>query len=70
MTTNFQKHKLKKRFFIGSVCMAALLMAFGSHGSFSPWDIGFYMSIGAAVLWFFLSYYGYLFVLRKRKNNA
>lgn len=68
MTTNFQKDKLKKRFLIGSVCMAALLMAFGSHGSFSPLDIGFYTSIGAAVGWYFFGYYGYLLVLRKSKN--
>lgn len=70
MTTDFQKDKLKKRFIIGSVYMAALFMAFGSHGSFSPLDIGFYTSLGAAVLWYFLSYYGYLMVLRKRKFNT
>jgi len=70
LTIDFEKDKLKKRLIIGSVCMAALFMAFGSHDSFSPLDIGFYMSIGAAVLWFFLSYYGYLKVLRKRKNNT
>lgn len=69
MTTDFQKDKLKKSFLIGSIFMAALFMTFGSHGSFSPLDIGFYMSIGAALLWYVLSYYGGLFVLRKRKNN-
>nr|MBI1228515.1 hypothetical protein [Cytophagales bacterium] len=70
MTTNSKKDKLKKRFLIGSFFMAALFMAFGSHGSFSPLDIGFYTSIGAAVGWYFLSYYWYLFVLRKRKSNT
>lgn len=70
MTIDFQKNKLKKRLIIGSVGMAALFMAFGSHGSFSPLDIGFYTSLGAAVLWYFLSYYGYLMVLRKRKFNT
>ena len=70
MATDSQKDKLKKRFLIGSVGMAILFMAFGSHGSFSPLDVGFYTSLGAAVGWYFLSYYGYLLVLRKRKNNA
>lgn len=68
MTTDFKKDKLKKRFIIGSICMAALFMTFGSHGSLSPLDIGFYTSLGAALLWYFLSYNGYLLVLRKSKN--
>lgn len=70
MTNDSHKDKLKKRFIIGSIFMASLFMAFGSHGSFSSMDIGFYTSLGAAVGWYFLSYYGYLVVLRKRKNNA
>jgi|GEM_PF-2929616 len=39
--------------------MAILFMAFGSYGSFNPFEIGFYTSIGAAILWFYLSYYGF-----------
>ena len=70
MATDSQKDKLKKRFLIGSVGMAILFMAFGSHGSFSPLDVGFYMSIVAAVGWYFLCYYGYLVGFQKRKNHA
>ncbi|AKP53734.1 hypothetical protein CA2015_4391 [Cyclobacterium amurskyense] len=51
--------KLKKRFIISSMGMAILLMTFGSFGSFYPFDVGFYTSIGAAIVWFYLSYYGF-----------
>tara|TARA_R110001592_G_scaffold338552_1_gene625783 strand:- start:147749 stop:147889 length:141 start_codon:yes stop_codon:yes gene_type:complete len=39
--------------------MAILLMTFGSYGSFNPLDVGFYTSIGASTVWFFLSYYSF-----------
>lgn len=43
--------------------MAILFMAFGSYGSFNPFEIGFYTSIGAAILWFYLSYYGFKWLM-------
>lgn len=65
MNKNLQNEKLKKRFIIGSIGMAVLFMTFGSYGSFNPLKIGFYTSIGAAILWFYLSYYGFKWLLGK-----
>ncbi len=67
MNTEFKNEKLKKRFIIGSLGIAILFMAFGSYGSFNPLDIGFYTSIGAAVLWYYLSYYGFILTMSKRR---
>ncbi|MBD3630003.1 hypothetical protein [Cyclobacterium sp.] len=49
MNISFKIKKLKNRFIIGSVAMATLFMAFGSYGSFNPFEIGFYTSIGAGI---------------------
>ncbi|MDO6438619.1 hypothetical protein Q4534_14445 [Cyclobacterium sp. 1_MG-2023] len=68
MDNNFKIEKLKKRFIIGSFCMAILFMAFGSFGSFNPLEIGFYTSIGAAIFWFYLSYYGFKWLLGRSKT--
>ncbi|MBD3630574.1 hypothetical protein G9Q97_08735 [Cyclobacterium sp. GBPx2] len=62
-----QPKKTKKRFIIGSIGMAIIFMAFGSYGSFSPLEVGFYTSIGAAVLWYYLSYYVFKWLLDKGK---
>ena len=59
MNNNIKTGKLKYRFIIGSIAMAILFMTFGSYGSFNPFEIGFYTSISAAILWFYLSYYGF-----------
>lgn len=48
--------------------MALLLMAFGSYGSFSPFEIGFYTSIGAAIAWFYISYFVFRWLLGKNKT--
>ena len=67
MNINFKIEKIKKRFIIGSFWMAILFMAFGSFGSFNPFEIGFYTSIGAAIFWFYLSYYGFKWLLGRIK---
>lgn len=64
---NNQHKKTKKRFIIGSIGMAVLFMTFGSYGSFSPLEVGFYTSIGAAVLWYYLSYYVFKWLFDKGK---
>ena len=56
--------KLKKRFIIASMGMAILLMTFGSFGSFYPFDVGFYTSIG--IVWFYFSFYGFKWFLAKK----
>ncbi|EON75085.1 hypothetical protein ADIS_4256 [Lunatimonas lonarensis] len=51
--------RFKKRLAIGSFFFILIMMAFGSHGSFNPKEIGFYTSIGAGFLSYFLTYYGF-----------
>ncbi|WP_375586307.1 hypothetical protein [Cyclobacterium xiamenense] len=68
MSICFKKEKLKNRFIIGSVAMALLFMAFGSYGSFNPFEIGFYTSIGAGIGWFYVSYYGFNWLLGRNKS--
>jgi hypothetical protein len=58
--------KLKKRFIIASMGMAILLMTFGSFGSFYPFDVGFYTSIGMGIVWFYFSFYGFKWFLAKK----
>ncbi len=48
--------------------MALLFMAFGSYGSFNQFEIGFYTSIGAAIAWFYISYYGFKWLLGRNKS--
>lgn len=67
MNTEFKNEKLKNRFIIGSFGIAILFMAFWSFGSFNPLDVGFYTSIGAAVLWYYFSYYGFMLTMSKRR---
>ncbi len=49
--------------------MALLFMAFGSYGSFNPFEIGFYTSIGAGIGWFYISYYGFKWLLGRMGRN-
>jgi hypothetical protein len=46
--------------------MAILLMTFGSFGSFYPFDVGFYTSIGMGIVWFYFSFYGFKWFLAKK----
>ncbi|WP_114752511.1 hypothetical protein [Pleomorphovibrio marinus] len=60
-----RKRRTKGRFILGGLCFAVLLMTFGSYGSFNPLEVGFYTSLGAGALWFFLSYHGFKWLRRK-----
>ncbi|SEJ60453.1 hypothetical protein SAMN05192553_1061 [Cyclobacterium xiamenense] len=68
MNNTLKNGKLRNRFIIGSIGMALLLMVFGSYGSFNPFEIGFYTSVGAAIAWFYLSYYGFKWLLGRNKT--
>jgi len=46
---------------IASVGFTVGMMAFSSHGTFNPKEIGFYPAIGGGIIWFGLMY----FFLRK-----
>jgi len=46
---------------ITSIGFTLGMMAFGSHGTFNPKEIGFYSAIGGGIIWFGLMY----FIMRK-----
>jgi hypothetical protein len=46
---------------IASIGFTVGMMAFSSHGTFNPKEIGFYSAIGGGIIWFGLMY----FFLRK-----
>lgn len=68
MNNTLNNGKLKNRYIVGSVGMALLFMAFGSFGSFNPFEIVFYTSIGAGIGWFYVSYYGFNWLLGRNKS--
>ncbi|MCC5931295.1 MAG: hypothetical protein JJU28_18750 [Cyclobacteriaceae bacterium] len=59
----------KKRSIVASIGFILLLMAFGSHGSFNPKEVGFYTAIMAGVMFYFISYHGFMYVLKRQKND-
>ncbi|MCC5931294.1 MAG: hypothetical protein JJU28_18745 [Cyclobacteriaceae bacterium] len=61
--------KLKKTFIISSIGFTATLMAFGPHGSFNPKEVGFYTAIMAGVMFYFISYHGFVYVLKRQPKN-
>jgi hypothetical protein len=60
--------RFKKRLAIGSFFFILIMMAFGSHGSFNPTEVGFYTSIAAGFLSYFLTYYGFRAIIMKGKK--
>jgi hypothetical protein len=58
--------KLKKRFIISSVAWTLLMMWLGPYGSFNPSEVGFYTSIMAGFMLYFLTYYPFKYLLKKQ----
>jgi hypothetical protein len=60
--------RVKKRLAIVTFFFILTMMAFASHGSFNPTEIGFYTSIGAGFLFYFLTFYGLRAIIMKGKK--
>lgn len=58
--------RFRKRLKLVSFVFVLVLMTFGSHGSFNPAEVGFYTSIGAGILFHFLTLYGFRALIEKR----
>jgi hypothetical protein len=57
---------IKRRFIFASIVWTLIMMWLAPYGSFNPFEVGFYTSIMAGLMFYLVTYHAFKFLLNKQ----